>query len=722
MSTAGPILRNTLEAVLTVDKKNTHPAQLAADFYNEWYQRRGTSYYFLFKKNLNITNMQYAEFISLLKCHVSQIQNSLPVSSSRESIHEPTFTNADEVKEVLSTMIGDFFIDQPQIWDNADALSRRISFVSNNYEKLLHNILVLNPYFGSTTVYLPPNMGLNLTEICAQSGYIHSCGRLIYVRNMIKASVEEFQSALQNYLNRYHISLSYPPFFRTYSHEDFDRWDRAPGNVDDVKTGHSFDLSDGLDEIKISTRKAYFGTKSIVNVLRDLKTHFNGKLVFAEPGNYKEALATYVAKYNPEHPVTFFLVNDGAIEPDTGDMAQKRYYICYDQLFYNDDPLYIFEEDKPGWIAHTTIPHSLARAMINITRPWRDREVKLLDPFGGSGTIFLESVRQNGITWSTSTDVSEPAIIMCLDNIKFFSADLGKIEVIIRELEPLLDANTFLEHFTGMASRRQKRNLHLQEILNVHNKLVSRSDDGVDLRSDAASALRQLSLTERLAFYVLLRTDIRHVAEHIEGRGDWFNGFKTELSNQLRRMYSYLEFLRQLPASDSTSGVPISEYRGSYSNACTISVKSCLERWNSQHDLFRGGFDNFVSVRNALDIKPNSYDLIITDPPYGFNTSEDDLNLAELYGSFVDVALRGLRTHGHLVICCPAFSYSGRRIPMYARPEMVIRQVLTAAGNAGREIRVSSRSTPDELKRLRPPYYWDAPSALRRSILHFQVV
>ena len=83
-----------------------------------------------------------------------------------------------------------------------------------------------------------------------------------------------------------------------------------------------------------------------------------------------------------------------------------------------------------------------------------------------------------------------------------------------------------------MAHRRQKSSLNLQEVLNVHNKLVSRSDDGVDLRSDAANALRQLSLSERLAFYALLRTDIRHVAEHIEGRGDWFNGFKTELSNQ----------------------------------------------------------------------------------------------------------------------------------------------------------------------------------------------
>jgi hypothetical protein len=229
-----------------------------------------------------------------------------------------------------------------------------------------------------------------------------------------------------------------------------------------VKTGHNFDLSDGLDDIKIYTRKAYFGTKNIVSLLRDLKSHFSGKLVFAEPGNYKEALAAYVSKYSPECRVTFFLVNDRAINPDTGDVSSKRYYICYDQLYYNDDPLYIFEEDKPGWIAHTTIPHSLARAMINITRPWQNREVHLLDPFGGSGTIFLESVRQSGVTTSSTKDKSEAAVIACRDNIDFFSAEPSKIKAIISDLDPLLNATvsvTSLSSWKGeksgtMASRR----------------------------------------------------------------------------------------------------------------------------------------------------------------------------------------------------------------------------------------------------------------------------
>jgi hypothetical protein len=83
-------------------------------------------------------------------------------------------------------MIGDFFLDHRQIWDDEDALSQRISFVSDNYQQLLRNILVLNPYFGSATVYLPPDMNLDVKKICAESGYIHSCGRLIYVRNMTK--------------------------------------------------------------------------------------------------------------------------------------------------------------------------------------------------------------------------------------------------------------------------------------------------------------------------------------------------------------------------------------------------------------------------------------------------------------------------------------------------------------------------------------------------------
>src|ERR1700730_8134121 len=179
-------------------------------FYDQWFVQKGTSYYVLFKKNLRITNLQFAELISLLRCHV--------VSEVDASFSDPLFVSADEFKGFLTELLADTL---PSLKGGEEYERNHILPLTEQYEGILKRVVVLNPYFGSCTIYLPPGLTLVADKLCAESGYIHSLGRLAYVRNMTKATEEELICAVEEHLKRYPLENGIPALFRVYSHEDF---------------------------------------------------------------------------------------------------------------------------------------------------------------------------------------------------------------------------------------------------------------------------------------------------------------------------------------------------------------------------------------------------------------------------------------------------------------------------------------------------------------------
>jgi len=122
---------------------------------------------------------------------------------------------------------------------------------------------------------------------------------------------------------------------------------------------------------------------------------------------------------------------------------------------------------------------------------------------------------------------------------------------------------------------------------------------------------------------------------------------------------------------------------------------------------------------DARQIERDSVDAIICDPPYGFNTMEEQGELANLYSEFIGAAIAGLRHRGHLIICLPGESYTGRDLPYCTNSGLVTNQVLIKARAVNKRIYVLARSLPSRL--LAPPYYWESERALRRTILHFRV-
>jgi tRNA G10 N-methylase Trm11 len=476
-----------------------------------------------------------------------------------------------------------------------------------------------------------------------------------------------------------------------------------------LKQTYASDLSHGLDEVKIQTRKAYFKRTNIIEVIRTLSSRFDGKLEIPAPGSFKKTLEEFKAKHGQKPERTFFLLNDAGVQSNSAHPNQKKFYVCYDQLWYNDNPFYVFDEDKPAWFSHTTIPHSMAAAMINITRPWQKDKISLIDPFGGSGTMLLEALKHPEIS-AVSGDVEGLAILVAQDNINFFTKSHEEVLPLRDFLKQYLDHNHVLRALDAAEAADPGVHRDFVAAKKEYDEALkaSKMDNNSDLGLERASSVGSLTERQRLVFYLLLRTRMRHSPELQEGRTHWSTAFTHELRNLILRLNSHIDFLQFSNGGSLTpGGVPHAV--GDYSKVC----------WSS-FDIARSGQDHSIHIRDATCLESNTYDLIITDPPYGFNTQEADIKLIKLYREFIWAAVDALRDGGQLVICCPHYSYSGRHVPVFIQPEFVKQQVLLAARDHDKAVHAEHHSLPEELDGLRPPYYWEAPTALQRSILHFR--
>ena len=88
-----------------------------------------------------------------------------------------------------------------------------------------------------------------------------------------------------------------------------------------------------------------------------------------------------------------------------------------------------------------------------------------------------------------------------------------------------------------------------------------------------------------------------------------------------------------------------------------------------------------VLKRNLNQLPPNSCDVIVADPPYGFNTTEEIQRLAELYSTMVDKMILALKKKegGQIVIAVPDWSHTGRQLPLFALKDLLTQQLIIAA-------------------------------------------
>jgi len=186
-------------------------------FFNPWFRKYGKSYFFIFKKNLKVTNIQFAELISLIRSNI-KIKN-------RTDNCRIQFLSVTDFVETTSRLFDTFnytkktSIEKKQIFDT----------IEKCYFSIINHIIVIDAFYGSCAVFLPYNIKLDIEKICALSGYIHSCGDNIFTRRISKADKGQFFSNLTNYLKANYHNKKKKIQFTLYAHEDFTPFDRDEG-------------------------------------------------------------------------------------------------------------------------------------------------------------------------------------------------------------------------------------------------------------------------------------------------------------------------------------------------------------------------------------------------------------------------------------------------------------------------------------------------------------
>ena len=655
-------------------------------FFDRWFRDEGTSYFFLFHKNAKVTNIQFAELIALLRKFVS-------VRDKADETGTLLFLSASDFNNSTNQLLKELASDAKE---GADYCKR----FTECYSSTLKRTLVVDVFHGSCGVFIPPHLEVDIKSVCAFSGYIHSCGRSVFIRKVDKTTKEGFLSAVDRYLSR--INSDKPTFFTVYAHEDFTSYDRTFAST----------LRDGLDDVKLYVEKFYMGSESLVSVLKDMQDRFQGRLVIPEPGNYHEKHKEFRSNGEIDETRTIWLIIDHAIGNAVGDKGDERYYICYDQEFKNKNPFHLFDENKPAWIAHTTIPHTLAGAMLNITLPWwpSTRTPAICDPFAGTGTTWLEALKFQDISVRCS-DIEEVAPFLALDNILFFCAppeQLEKYSQFLSDLENtlmIMPTPAFASTSETTVADAYDSAIGLLERIKPEGK-----DFSFSLDTEVVKELRKRTGFERIFFYLALRTTLRHLSAFDRASEDWRTAFLKEASV----LALQIEELQRLKVEERHSGQTvgsITTFIGSYSKCCSISFEK-LQQWATSQKVAES-----FRVMDARKIEKDSYDVILSDPPYGFNVEHEATHLAVLYAEVIRAMILALRENGQLVLCLPERSFTGRPLPFCTDKRVITQQVLTIAEECGKEVIVPSVSFPVA---LRAPFYWESERALRRSILHFR--
>jgi tRNA G10 N-methylase Trm11 len=648
------------------------------NLFDHWFREQGKAYFFLFKKNLHVTNIQFGELIALIRTHLSfQVTTEAPYLR---------FVSPKEFRWSLNRLQETFDL----------TVEKNREYVAEVYAQQFGQTAVLDTFYCSCALYLPPLLDVDLRRICGESGYVHSCGKNLLTKLIYDTRACDLDQALRHFVGNIKDGLT--RFFAIYAREDW-----PTGSETLAKS-----LQDGLEQIKIPVAKYFMGSQRLDAVLDGLRQTYKPQIFFAEPGRLDESRAEFQAQENIEPRTTIFLITDQQISDDSR-ASPARFYICYDQHYINENQFHIFDEDKPAWIDHTTIPHTLAAAMINITRPWwrkPERAVRICDPFCGTGTFWFEAAKLSPDVHVSCSDLSPAALRLAKDNLEFFSADPEALGIIKNMLQDSLLLPRDVKH----RERHSSLGRQFNKAQTLSSKWLPAFDrDDYATQQQIINELAKESFPIRLLFYLILKTTRRHNTK-IDTQA-WWEFYQKEATSHFHALEVLLRQTMRHKVREPGSSI-VSVGGGEFSVSCFLELGELPNEPTVKSDR------NVLELANFHD---EPIDVIVTDPPYGFNTVEDQKELNDLYEAMIPVFLSVLGDDSQLVISIPEWSHTGRQLPAFTFREFLTHKVLLTAAECGMEVVWSPSAVPKGTRSLfRAPFYWESERALRRSILHFR--
>jgi len=747
------------------------------------------SFFFLFWKNLSVTNIVLSELASLIRLNTSNRTTKIGervdfictedyksfLNDVWTSLFSPLDPDQDELEEPTALSSDLNPASEPNL---PRKLQEAINNVLRFHQHFFEHTIIFDTYFTSALIHIPLSLSVDIRTITLSSGYIHSSGVALYFRNIDKAS----QLVLTERLSKFLAGHAPRKFFITpFASEFFSPFDAKS----------SASMRNGLDGVKLQLRKHYFEKESLLIFLTRLIKRFPDQLLMPSGvQDYTDERIESVRDHDADPDTTIFFVTDSGIlferQSEIINKNKELYIVAYAQRYFNNNPLTIFKERKPGWIASTTLPHTLSAAMVNIARhharatateapaSGTDSPV-IVDPFCGTGTVLFDAAVRTDKAKIIGFDRSAMSPILVRDNLRFFA--LSDVELTqqvsgLNSIAGFLGSDNSSRHLLDRICRMKTDEFPTtpedQFAFCVRLLLIEMRQTGkfdLSIISDASvsklsntgfsSELKQkfqaesIPLFGRELFYVLWRSLLMNtfsVRREARRPDSITRIFAEEIRRTLKEFSDFESASRRDSLDKPGSNNEFCERRGTYSREggirpgllADISAKFCRELDAGHNGGHKNPDDidaNFlpalgagIYVFNVLDSievlskLKDSVDIVITDPPYGFNTlTSEGTEMINLYARLAPTLVDCLRPWGQLLIALPAFAKNGRQIPFYQTRDSFVRQIINHVEVKGRNVIRFAESVPGAREFFRLPWYWGTNNTIERRILHFVI-
>lgn len=82
-----------------------------------------------------------------------------------------------------------------------------------------------------------------------------------------------------------------------------------------------------------------------MSVLRAMKERYAGRLEIPDPGDFREKHDEFRQHPGVDPNRTLWLIRDFSIEGKSLKRGGDEYFVCYEQLWKNENPFHIFDEN-----------------------------------------------------------------------------------------------------------------------------------------------------------------------------------------------------------------------------------------------------------------------------------------------------------------------------------------------------------------------------------------
>lgn len=732
------ILHGTQEVVPSQQERDDvtywlNPTDASKSFMENWFfnnqfdpdnDGQFGSFLFLQFKSASVTDIARSELRSLVELNIKQHYGDP---------HRVVYYTTKEFTQLFENLIASLN-PTTTLADNEDDFLSLVELIADSYSELFYRALLLDHYFTSASVHVPPSLRLSIENVVGESGYIHSAGRLIYIRQMSKSYDRDVTIRINNYLNATDSErncdkrVSVTP----YAKEFFDPFEKSISSTS---------TRNGLDNVKFNLAKQHVGSTKLIDYLQGLEQdpYLHGRVVIPSGLlNYK----TERQEQNADPDRTIWLISDYSTNIDSTSKKYRRtdtrYLIVYGQTIYNKSQLITTKERKPAWYAPVTVPSTLSAALVNSTRVSGSPEkIRVLDPFCGTGTFLLDAgIRYKGACLiGLDKNPVVPQVIE--DNLRFFAEDKVVLESYHNFCQTIGHSDerdssvteTLLSTLNALAVEYD-----FKSIVGAINHIIENDFS----ETSFINYFRELSAGGRAEHYVVWRALVLNrfsISRKPESVMKIIETEKTTVNKEL-------ESIKYNVSSEPVQNA-LTFFQGTYSKASKINphmfrkllggldchhllgedfdlqvskVSNVLSAIESGVTIFN--VDDSISVLDGVSRKGTSsafskFDLIITDPPYGVNTSEGGADvLFPLFKRLTRALCSLLSPHGELILTLPDFTRNGQHIPFYQTRGMIVPEIRTVLAELGFDHGTYSIKEK----------YWSSPSVLDRTIVHVKLL